>query len=64
MSRIYFFIFEFIQFREPIINWFVYGAIIVIELVVFIVLGYKSYKICIENRVAYIIKKRIYASMK
>lgn len=52
------------QFREPIINWFVYGAIIVIELVVFIVLGYKSYKICIENRVAYIIKKRIYASMK
>lgn len=52
------------QLREPIINWCVYGAIIVIESVVFIVLGYKSYKICFENRVAYKIEKRIYATMK
>ena len=47
----------FMQFREPIINWCVYGAIIVIEVVVFFVLGYKSYKICFENRVAYKIEK-------
>ena len=54
----------FIQFREPIINWVVYGAIIVIELVIFIILGYKSYKICMENRVAYKIEKRIYVKLK
>ena len=54
----------FMQLREPIINWCVYGAIIVVESVVFIVLGYKSYKICFENRVAYKIEKRIYVKLK